>query len=292
MASFTQKVLEFRFTLATGNFINQNGNTKIIRGLRASVVIDKPGIPAKNEAKGTIFGVRKEDVEQLTTLAYRPLSLGRHLVEIYAGDSESDLHLAFRGDVAQAYGDYNRQPDVNFYFEAQTGLYNSVAPIPPFSTSEGSAADIFRALASQMGLAFVNNGVQATVKETYLKGTAYNQALTLANALNIDLTMDDNTMFISNVGKPVGEVVFAPVISKATGMIGYPQFSQSGLTIKSIYNPALRVGHHVKVESEITRASGLFRATGIKHDLSCELPSGKWQTQIEVSYIANPLFTV
>ena len=289
MTSFSRKIIEIHFTLSTGQF--SGGNTKIVRGLRCDVTIDKPGLPAKNTAKGTIFGMKKEDAEKLTTLAYRPLTIGRHLVEIFAGDEAGNLHLAYRGDITQAWGDYNKQPDVNFYFDAMTGFYASVEPIAPFSAQGGqSASGICSAIASKMGVSFTDSGVDSSVSNPYLKGTATQQAQQLANDQDFDMFIDDDEMIISPRGQPVGNKNNAPLISPAFGMIGYPQFSANGLTVKSLYNPAIRMGNWIEIQSSIEKANGMFRATSLKHNISSENPQGKWESIVEVSYIANTLF--
>jgi hypothetical protein len=289
MTSFSKKLIEIRFTLSTGQF--SGGNTKIVRGLKCDISIDKPGLPAKNTGKGTVFGMKQEDVEKLTTLAYRPLTIGRHLVEIFAGEDPDDLHLAYRGDITQAWGDYNKQPNVNFYFEAMTGFYSSVEPIAPFSGQGGqSVSGICAGLASQMGVSFTNNGVESSVSNPYLKGTATQQAQQLANDQDFDMFLDDDEMVITQKGQPVGNENRAPLISPRFGMIGYPQFSANGLTIKSLYNPAIKMGNWIEVQSSIPKANGMFRVTSLKHQISSENPQGKWESIAEVSYIANPLF--
>ncbi len=295
MGSFTKKIIELRFTLATGTF-NSGEPTKIVKGLKCDITIDKPGIPAKNEAKGVVYGMSEQDVEALTTLSYRPLQLGRNLVEIWAGEEVSgveQLTLAYRGDVSQAFGDYSNMPDVNFVFEAVTGMYSSVEPIPPFTGEGGQdVAAMLESMANQMQVSFTNNGVVATMENPYFKGTVYQQALKLAEAVGIDMVLDDDTMLISPKGEPLGQKELAPLLSKSTGLVGYPGFSSSGLTVKSLYNTSIRVGYFINVQSEIKRASGSFRVTSLKHEISSENPTGAWFTISEISYIANPLFTV
>lgn len=288
MESFTKKEIEVHFTLSTGQF--SGGNTKIVRGLKCDITIDKPGLPAKNTAKGVIFGMKREDAEKLTTLSYRPLQIGRHLIEVFAGD-ENGKHLAFKGDISQAWGDYNKQPDVNFYFEAMTGLYSSVEPIAPFSAQGGqSVGDMCSSIASQMGFSFLNNGVESNISNPYLKGTATQQAQQLSNDADFNMYLDDNQMVISPKGTPTGNQNTAPLISPDTGLIGYPQFSSTGLSIKSIYNPAIKMGNWIEVKSSIEKASGFFQVTSLKHQISSRNPQGMWQSMAEVNYIANPLF--
>jgi len=289
MTSFSQKIIEIHFTLVTGQF--SGGNTKIVKKLRCDVTIDKPGLPAKNTARGMVYGMRQEDAEKLTTLAYRPLTIGRHLVEIFVGDDPNRLHLAYHGDITQAWGDYNKQPDVNFYFEAVTGFYSAIEPIAPFSAEGGQlVSKICHSLSSTMGLSFTNYGVTSSVSNPYLKGTATQQAQQLVNDQDFDMFLDDNNMFITNKGQPIGDKNTAPLISPKKGMVGYPEFSSNGLTVTSLYNPAIKMGNWIEVQSSISKANGFFRTTSIKHKVSSETNDGPWFTIAEISYIANPIF--
>lgn len=124
--SFTQKLIEIRLTLADGGFAGGE-NTKIIRGLGCDVEITKPGLPAKNSCKATIWGMPLADMEALTMLAFEPLKVRKNKIAVYAGDEEG-LALAFAGDITGRVAGLQRHPDVAFRIEALTGYVASVTP--------------------------------------------------------------------------------------------------------------------------------------------------------------------
>ena len=94
MPSFSEKELEITVVLGKGTFGGE-GNTKIIKGLAAKCVIEKVHLPDKNKAKVQIYGVKLEDMEQMTTLAFLPLETQKNYVQIKAGEKDQELSLVF-----------------------------------------------------------------------------------------------------------------------------------------------------------------------------------------------------
>ena len=70
--SFTLKRLEARVTLRAGEFAG-GGNTKVITGVPLRARIEKTGPPDFCKATIEARGLRYEDMEKLSTLAFRPL---------------------------------------------------------------------------------------------------------------------------------------------------------------------------------------------------------------------------
>ena len=66
--SFSIKTIQIAITLGKGNF-SEGGNTKTIEGLACDVSVQKPGLPEKNSAAVKIWGLKYEDMAQLTMLA-------------------------------------------------------------------------------------------------------------------------------------------------------------------------------------------------------------------------------
>lgn len=59
---------------------------------------------------------------------------------------------------------------------------------------------------------------------------------------------DGQLTFVPQTGYRTGEV---PVISPATGLIGVPEQTQNGLSLRVLLNPAIRIGGLVKLDSAI-----------------------------------------
>ena len=285
--SFTQKMIEIRLTLADGGFAGGE-NTKIIRGLGCDVEITKPGLPAKNSCKATIWGMPLADMEALTMLAFEPLKVRKNKIAVYAGDEEG-LALAFAGDITGAWPDFNAAPDVAFRVEALTGYVASVTPRRIYSAGGDVSIDaIMRQLAGEMGVAFVNNGVTGRLAQPALSGGLYEQAASVARMADIELVLDDEAMVIQPWDAVRDADAEPPVWRDSTGVKGYPTFTQTGISVTGLYAPALVQGGALRVESIVPKASGTWKIISLKHKLQAHYPGAtQWHTTVEGAYRAG-----
>lgn len=140
-------------------------------------------------------------------------------------------------------------------------------------------------LAIQGGYIFENNGVSVILSTPYFHGSARDQMMACATAGNFNWIIDDNTLAIWPKGKSRGGTV--PVISSATGMVGYPTFQSPGISVRTIFNNQLRYGASVKVESILPFANGTFTMFQLSHELQSETPNGTWFTEIYCAPFAS-----
>lgn len=70
------------------------------------------------------------------------------------------------------------------------------------------------------------------------------------------------------------------MISAQTGMVGYPTFDSSRINVITLFRPDVLPGIPIQVISDIPRAAGKWTANILTHDLSSEMPGGKWYTRI------------
>lgn len=281
--SFTLKTIRLVITLGKGNF-SEGGNTKTIEGLACEVSVTKPGLPEKNSATIKVWGLKYDDMAQLTMLAFRPLELQRNLISIFAGDKGETLSLVFAGHIISAFADFNAAPDVAMQFEADTGTYGQQIAEPVLTVDGKATADsVFSKFAASAGFDFVNEGVTTSVKNVWVPGSPVNKAEKLARDLNVELLIDDNAMIIMPAGQARrGNAV---LLNKDSGLIGYPTFNQDGISCRCIFNPDLVYGGTIKIESIVPRASGVWRITKLTHSLSAYTPTGgNWESQIEAQY--------
>lgn len=287
--SFTRKMLEAHIILAEGGYSTRDGvaaNTKIVR-LGMDVEIQKPGGKEKNKAKVKIYNLPVADMEVLTTLAFQPLQVSKNAISVYAGDEEHGMTLAFSGDIVSAVPNFNSVPDPSFDLDCITGYVASITPVPPLTAPGGQdVAALMAGLAKQMGLAFINRGVSAAVRNPAFVGGPMDQARQLADAARISLIVDDGEMVIA----PPGELRSddggsTPVWNRETGMLGYPGFDNEGVVVKGIYEPKLQIGGPLRIESMVPRASGLWQITSLSHKLQANYPAASaWESQVKASY--------
>lgn len=285
MASFTQKQIEVRIILAAGSF-GGKGSEKVINGLPVTVEVSKTGGDEKPTCKVSIGGMAYSDMEQLTTLAFRPLQTRKNLISVFAGEAGA-LSQVYAGEITKASADFNAAPDVKFEIEAMSGFYPALVPAGP-QTIAGNApvADIISQQAKLMGYEFRNEGVTVNLTNTILNGTPMEKARAAARQAGVNLLIDDNTLVLLPPGKErKGTTV---LLSDKSGMIGYPSFSSDGISLDALYNPAFQLNGLIEVKSIVPKASGLWRITKLEHKLAAYDPSADdWTTSIEAVYVSE-----
>lgn len=281
--SFSIKTIQISVVLGEGDF-SGGGNTKIIEGLACDVSVTKPGPPDKNTATIKIWGMKYDDMAQLTMLAFKPLEYQKNLLSIKAGDLGGTLSLVFTGEITQAAADFNSAPDVCMQFEVQTGAYPQLIAEPVITTQgEAPADNLFSQFSASMGYAYKNEGVTASVKNGWYSGSPLEKAVKLAKDIGCEIVIDDSTVVVMPAGQArEGNAV---LLNKDTGLIGYPTFTQDGISCRCIFNPDLLYGGLIRVESIVPRATGTWRITKLSHSLAAYVPGGgNWESQIEAAY--------
>lgn len=264
------------------------GNSFVFQGFATNAAISKTGGVDFATAQVEIYGLTLPVMGQLTTLAFKPLNRRWNAIEIAAGEAGTDLPVVFRGCVTVAYADLNGARPV-LKMEAQVGAYPLLDPAGAVSISgTQEVAAFIQSQAAQAGFDFQNDGVEASLSDTTIYGDPITKARTAANAVGADLILDDDKMILvprEGVRRAEGGI---PVISAATGMIGYPTFTNQGIQVASFFRPELHVAAAVRVESIVPHASGVWKITQLTHSLSANNPnSSAWETAIDGMWLED-----
>lgn len=281
-----KKELKFTITLGQGFFDASGGNLAAflnnqitLEGFRAAVDIDKAGGNQMGTLQARIYGVSQQDMNSITTLLWKPDQYIPNTVVVTAIDGDQETQV-FAGNIVQAWGSYQSQPDVFLMIQAQTAYVNQIKPVPP-SSFRGTVdvATIAAQLATAMGYSFENNGVTTQLSNVYLAGTAMDQLKGLVRAAGCDLYLDDTIVAIAPTGTPRGGLI--PMISPTSGLVGYPTFDGTGVNFECYFNPSLRFGGGVQLQSSIPKASGNWTVQCVGHRLESEKPGGAWFSTVK-----------
>lgn len=287
--SFSKKLLQFQFSLGTGNFNGGQGNTATINvvensgegpvTLRASAMLQYMGGPTSTSCECAVYGLPLQMMNQLTTLGkqFNANSFGQNQVQILAGDQKTGLSLVFSGNIWEAYMDgMATMPRVPFRFRAMGDWGIKQKMIPPTSV-QGSAdvAQIMQKLAGQANLSFENNGVNVKVNNPYLPGAVRVQISELAAMAGIQHIIDNNKLAIWPTGQSRSSGG-GHVVSPATGMVGYPACESTNIVVKELFDPSISQGEDFTVQSDITAANGLWNCYQMIRELEVEMPGGRW----------------
>lgn len=290
--AFTKKKMAVIFTLTNPAGSTGSGGSEqiVVQGLRMSCKIVKTASPQMNSCQLRIFGLPPETYSKIVSIYQSILGVQKNLVTIQAGDEKStNLGTAFIGQIVIAHIDLNQQPDAVVDIIAQTAYMQALQPVDAIQFPDRfDVATALKGLANTMNMGFEPNGVKMTLPRMTLQGSPRQQAIAIAEAADIVISFDDNKMVIFTSG---GKRINAkpPLISPATGMIGYPYYSTNGIGLKTLYNPTIKWGADVQVQSSlaIPNLNGLWTVSNLVHTLECELPNGRWDTEIQAYNFQN-----
>lgn len=279
--SFTSKQLRVTFILANANtkFPGTNSNKLILTNMRVSATVQSVARQSPS-ASVRIYGMTQTDMNALTVAwANFPVVLNNIItLEANGGDGWTQV---FSGTIKEAQPMYRNAPDV--YFEALAIiLYNhKVNPVAPTSYQETVDIGLVAGdLAEKMGFAFINGGINTVLAgPLYLDGTLYDQLATACYAAKADFYFLSDTLLITPANQPRSQRP-AVLLNARSGLIGYPQYTGSGLEVQAVFNPAFLCGTAIEMDSIVPGAVGRWYPNGITHTLESRVSGGKWESKL------------
>ena len=137
------------------------------------------------------------------------------------------------------------------------------------------AADVHTIIAKKMGATPENSGVNAVLNNPYMWGPAFTQMKQLASATRASWILDNGVLAMWPQNG-IRQNSSATIISKETGMVGYPMGTPSGIVVRTLFNRAIKYGSVVTVQSDITQANGRWKIIGLEYELDAQMPKGRW----------------
>jgi hypothetical protein len=303
-ASYVQRAIDITITLGEGQFGATGSNTVKLSGLRVTAVIEKAPFPTYDVANIRVYGLTLSLMQTVSTLGVpRAMIRVRNSVLVEAGDSINGMSVVYAGYMVDAYQSFDESPETSLNIVGNAGRDQAIIPVPPLSFS--SSFDVVTALsglADRMGWGFENSGVSIQLPAGYYPGTALDQCYKIASDANINLYPDSSTNPITlaiwpKLGARNGAV---PLISAATGLIGYPKYESNAMSFKCIYNPSLRAGGVINMQSTVGQApttigAGQLVPEGTQSggpngqwtivaplvvDLAAQMPGGPWYNEV------------
>jgi hypothetical protein len=274
--AFVQRLINLQISMANGVF-DGGGNSATLEGLRIAVEIQNASPPSQGSLVAEVFGLPLQMMNQLTRVATSQNATANNTIIVTAGDTQAGMITIFQGYINVAFVNAQAQPHVSFHIEATAASLPAVTPIPPTSTQgSGDVATIMGQLAQKMSLAFENNSVSVKLSNPYLSGSVLTQAHTLAEHAGIGMVIENGTLAIWPAGG--SRQGATPTISPQTGMVGYPAFTQSGIIVRTIFDPTapIKMGANIQVQSDLTPACGTWNVVQLDYSLESQTPRGEW----------------
>jgi len=284
--SFQKRKITVTFQIGEGNFGTSGFNTVTLENLRCTCDLGLAGGYSMGSLALRVYGMQPSLMNQLSTMGMRPGLERKNVVIVQAG-VDGAMPQIFKGTIYNAWADYQAMPDVGFMVDATAGFFEGIESASGTSYSgRVDVASVLSDMAQKMGLAFNNEaGVSVILDRPHFSNSMRIQVEDAARQANIEFAIENGTLTIwqKNKTRPTSSL---PLISPDTGLVGYPAFNSIGLSLTTLYNPAILRGGQVQVQSSIPQANGKWKVTSMTHNLSSESPGGPWFTNLEVSNFA------
>jgi hypothetical protein len=252
--------------------------------LRTRIRVQNSGAPASNAAQVDIWGLPPSVMNQLSTLGMQLNVVPKNTITVQAGDA-SGLSTVFTGTIQQAYGDFNAMPDSPFRFDCRFGLIQGTALAKP-SSFPGSqpVSSIMQSFARQLGVGFENNGVNGNLSNAYFKGSVMDQVAKCRDHAGCGAEFVDGGQTLAIFPKFGSRATASPPLVSAIPGVGdgiaYPSYTQQGILVHTLFNPAIKFFGNIQVQSNLPAATGMWTVHKMDLALDAELPGGEWKMDL------------
>jgi len=285
MPSFDNlKQLKTVITIGSASRAQASGFQAItLVGYRTIADIELAGWVQAGTLKAKIYGMSLSDMATCTTYPLRVATQIQNTIEMYAIDGQTET-LIFSGSMIKAIPVFQFSPDAYLDIQAQAAIIQSLKTVDPQSfKAPVDVVTVLNQIVTNMGMKLENNGVTATLPDTYLDNTALEQAKQICQAADIDYIIDGNIFAIM----PKGGARFRnvrPIISKETGLINYPYFDGTYLSFQHLFTPTIVQGGLIEMRTETgdtQNCNGVWQVLSMSHKLESERPAGAWFTTVK-----------
>lgn len=275
--TYKKRTLKFQFTLKEGAFDDQGNSTLTIANNKAEVEIGAYGGIAGTNMEARIFGL---SLNNMAALSYKGIQYNgskQNLMKVWADDKPM-----FVGSITSCFSDLNQMPDAPLIISAFSTGFDQSITAPPFSR-EGvaSVAEIIQSIAAGIGYTVVNSGVNAKVENPYFIGDPISQIHQVAELAGINIDFRLGAIYIWPQSGNVDDTI--PLISPATGLLGYPIFTRTGITFQCVYSDLILRGRKIQLETSLPNGSGVYTIQSATHHLSSWTEGGPWATIVYAS---------
>jgi len=246
--------------------IEVGGAIKLYEDLSINVGGTKFANANQNEAEIKIANLDRATMDYLLT-ATSPFNRPRRRtrIQVEAGRVSTGHSLVFVGDITTAIG--GQPPDVTISLKAATGDYDKGVIVARSQPALAPLRNIAQQVATDMGLSLVYEAAQKQIANWSFTGAASKQVDLLGQMGRVNAYVDDGALIVKDYNAPLRGRV--KVLNMASGMIGVPEFTETGVKVKMLFDSQVVVGGLLRIESKINQAAnGDYTVSKLSFDLS------------------------
>lgn len=282
---YKQRSLRFEFFNETQSFDKEGNNRIILENVKAMFKVGAYGNQTGIQAEMTIYGL---GLDLLAALSSKGIGIWARLNENIRVTVHANDILMFNGHIYASFANMNAAPDAPLIINAAGHVpLQSVCAVPFSRPGSVAVLDALKAISEPFKYRVNAVGVEGkTLKNPYLEGSPLDQLRDLCNQEDLAMVVDGDLVTVWPRGAAVDDVI--PLVSPEFGLIGYPVFTQTGITIQTEFSPLLAQGRFIQLQTALPHASGKYLLHVVEHYLSSWVEGGPWHTICQGSKATMP----
>ncbi|CRY10492.1 hypothetical protein [Yersinia enterocolitica] len=276
---YSKKELRYEFALSNGSF-DKEGNDKIsIDNVKSSFRVGSYGSYGGVQSEIMIFGL---SLDRLAMLSGKGIGVWTPAqdtsISVYVG-----VNKIFSGGIFASYANMNGQPETALIMNAVAGLSLKTSSSSAFSQPGAvPVSTMLGAICNIFGFKLNAHGLDGIIAQSpNFAGSPMDQIRDICLAHGLRYQIFDNVVTVWPEKSAIDDVV--PLVSSESGLIGYPVFSQNGMTFQTQFSTLLSQGRVIELVTSLPNASGRYLLNVVEHFLSSWTEGGSWHTVCQAS---------
>lgn len=189
----------------------------------------------------------------------------RKVLTVEAGRVSTGYSLVFVGDITNAVG--AQPPDITMTIKAATGDYAKGQILAVAQPKIVPLRNIAARIAQDLGLSLVFEASPKQISNYSYTGSAVKQVEQLGALGRVNAFIDDKALVVKNFNVPLTKRTRA--VSMDSGMIGVPEFTETGIKVKMLFDNQITLGGGLNVTSKLNpSANGIYTVSKLGFELA------------------------
>lgn len=189
----------------------------------------------------------------------------RKILRVEAGRVSTGYSLVFQGDITNAVG--AQPPDITLTLKAAAGDYAKGQIVSRSQAGVVPLRNIAARIAQDLGLSLSFQAAPKQVSNYSFTGSAAKQVELLGRLGRMNAYVDDAALVVKDWNKPLADRVRE--VNLDTGMIGIPEFTETGIKVKLLFDNQTVLGGALRVTSRLNpAANGLYTVAKLGFELA------------------------
>lgn len=243
-----------------------NGQLKSYEGLDMTASGTKYANANQNECEVKISNLDKTTRDYLLTET-SPFNKNktRKLLRVEAGRVSTGYSLVFQGDITNAIG--AQPPDITLTLKAAAGDFAKGDIVARSQPGVVPMRNIAARIAQDLGLSLNFQASAKQISNFSHTGSAAKQVELLGQLGRVNAYVDDAALVVKDWNKPLADRVRE--VNLDTGMIGIPEFTETGIKVKLLFDNQTVLGGALRVTSRLNpAANGLYTVAKLGFELA------------------------